>query len=98
MRLLFILLFIPTTLSTLCETLLLRSIAAEQPFQLPIYENDEYDAQVALATVAQPPWNMTVEIDGSWFLVLQHNYTHLQLLKAFGCEKRSKKKKVPTWN
>lgn len=75
----------PIVYSLLCDTLVRRSIAKGQPFQLPTYE-DEFEPLDRIAErLTQSPWNMTVRIREGWFIVKKHHWDHVDLLRAFQC-------------
>ena len=69
--------------NVLCETLRQRSLAAHQPFQLPLY-GQEVPEWVWL--LSEEPWSMAIEVHAGWLYVNRHNCSsHVELLKAFGC-------------
>lgn len=64
----------------LCKTLLKRSIARGQPFQLPLY-----DEEMSEYTFWRLQKLMSLHVGAGWVHVNQHNYTHAELLKLFYC-------------
>lgn len=69
-----------------CYTLLKRSIAKGQPFQLPLHVPDSNACYLDVGYLRDDPWNMTISIDSYWLYVDEHHFNHFQLLKAFKCK------------
>jgi hypothetical protein len=68
-----------------CHTLLKRSIAKGQPFQLPMDVDNPYACYMDVSYLREEPWNMTLHAESRWLYVEKHNLNHVQLLKAFRC-------------
>jgi hypothetical protein len=69
-----------------CYTLLKRSIAKGQPFQLPLNVGDPYACYVDVGYLREDPWNMIISFDSQWLYVEEHQFNHVQLLHAFKCK------------
>lgn len=68
-----------------CHTLLKRSIAKGQPFQLPLQVDNPYACYLDVSYLREDPWNITLSLTDGWLYVEEHNLNHAQLLKAFKC-------------
>lgn len=78
--------------SPVCKTLIMRSIAKGQPFQLPIEKENEEEEE-------PQTWDPFIEIlngnrcgikyeitpDNAWISVTQNTCTHVELLDLFKC-------------
>lgn len=71
--------------SLLCDTLLRRSIANNQPFQLPYPEDSSEDVYKIADRLRAPPWNMCISVKEGWFIIKEHHWDHRDLLVAFQC-------------